>query len=222
MEGSRPPRRHLRRRAGVVAPEEEEDHVLHRRHGARIGPHADAVHDAPAQRRAKAFEKAEPAFRDIQQYLSSLEPPKYPFAIDEAKAAKGEAVFTENCAKCHGTYGEKWTYPNKVIPLDEIGTDPKRYEASSAPTARRTAKSWFGQEKGDGIADGSQIRADRRLSGPAARRHLGHRPVPPQRQRADALRRAELEVAAQALHALASRPTRRTTTRRGSAGRSRS
>src|SRR5262245_45660433 len=64
---------------------------------------------------ADAFTKAEPAFRDIQQYLLSLEPPKYPFAIDRTKAAKGEAVFADRCAKCHGTYGEKWTYPNKVI-----------------------------------------------------------------------------------------------------------
>jgi hypothetical protein len=73
------------------------------------------------------FPKAEPAFRDIQQYLINLEAPKYPFAIDKVKASKGEAIFNENCAKCHGTYGEKWTYPNKVIPLDEIGTDPKRH-----------------------------------------------------------------------------------------------
>src|SRR5262249_39524234 len=75
----------------------------------------------------KDFEKHEPAFRDIQQYLFSLEAPKYPFTIDKAKAAKGEAIFKENCAKCHGTYGEKWTYPNKVIPLSEIGTDPNRH-----------------------------------------------------------------------------------------------
>ena len=43
----------------------------------------------------KDFERAEPAFRDIQQYLLSLEAPKYPFPIDAAKAGKGEAVFRE-------------------------------------------------------------------------------------------------------------------------------
>src|SRR6185437_2684261 len=69
---------------------------------------------------AEAFPKAEPAFRDILAYLVSLEPPKYPFPIDKAKAARGEAVFKETCARCHGSYGEKWSYPNKVIPLDEI------------------------------------------------------------------------------------------------------
>ena len=47
---------------------------------------------------ASAFEKAEPAFRDIQQYLLNLEPPKYPFAIEKAKAVKGEMVFQDHCA----------------------------------------------------------------------------------------------------------------------------
>ena len=31
----------------------------------------------------------EPAFRDVQAFLQSLEPPKYPFPIDAAKAARG-------------------------------------------------------------------------------------------------------------------------------------
>ena len=46
------------------------------------------------------FEKHEPAFRDISAYLTQMEPPKYPFAIDKDKAAKGEVVFKQNCAKC--------------------------------------------------------------------------------------------------------------------------
>jgi mono/diheme cytochrome c family protein len=105
------------------------------------------------------FEKAEPAFRDIQQYLLSLEAPKYPFPIDRAKAANGEALFNDNCAKCHGTYGEKWTYPNKVIALDEIGTDAKRFEGMGPKYGEAFAVSWFGQEKGAGVAGGKPIRA---------------------------------------------------------------
>jgi hypothetical protein len=107
---------------------------------------------------AKSFASAEPAFRDIQQYLLNLEAPKYPFAIDWTKAAKGEAIFKENCAKCHGTYGEKWTYPNKVIALEEIGTDPKRFEGIERAYGEAYAKSWFGQEKGEALAGGNQIR----------------------------------------------------------------
>jgi mono/diheme cytochrome c family protein len=105
------------------------------------------------------FEKAEPAFRDIQQYLLTVEAPKYPFGIDRRKAAKGEAIFKENCAKCHGTYGESWTYPNKVVPIDEIGTDRKRFEGVGTAYGEAYAASWFGQEKGVDIGGGKSIRA---------------------------------------------------------------
>jgi hypothetical protein len=112
----------------------------------------------------KDFEKHEPAFRDIQQYLLNMEPPKYPFAIDRDTAAKGEVVFKQNCAKCHGTYGEKagggsgepaggpsakWTYPNKVIPLSEIGTDGNRHRGIEEAYGKEYAESWFGKETGE-------------------------------------------------------------------------
>lgn len=97
---------------------------------------------------AEAFPKAEPAFRDILAYLVSLEPPKYPFAIDRAKAARGRTVFQETCARCHGSYGEKWSYPNKVIPLDEIGTDTVRFKSVSAKYGKAYSESWFAREEG--------------------------------------------------------------------------
>src|SRR5439155_20372687 len=34
------------------------------------------------------FDKEEATFRDVQAFLLSLQPPKYPFAIDHAKAAE--------------------------------------------------------------------------------------------------------------------------------------
>ena len=105
------------------------------------------------------FERAEPAFRDIQQYLINLESPKYPFAIDTTKAEKGRGDLQRHCAKCHGTYGEKWTYPNKVIPLEEIGTDPKRFEGVGPKYGEAYAASWFAQEPGDGLAGGKHFRA---------------------------------------------------------------
>jgi mono/diheme cytochrome c family protein len=92
------------------------------------------------------FPRAEPAFRDVQQYLLSLEPPKYPFPIDTAKAKRGETVFNDNCARCHGTHGEDWTYPNKVVPLDEIGTDRKRYDNIGPKFGAAYNASWFAKE----------------------------------------------------------------------------
>ena len=106
----------------------------------------------------KDFDKHEPAFRDIQQYLTSMEPPKYPFAVDQAKAAKGEALFAQTCATCHGTYGAKWTYPNKVIPLDEIGTDQTRHKGIGVAYGKEYSESWFGKEKTGWFVNGVPLR----------------------------------------------------------------
>jgi mono/diheme cytochrome c family protein len=92
-----------------------------------------------------AFTKAEPDFVDIQQYLYSLRPPKYPFPIDRSLAAKGEAIFTKTCSRCHGTYGDDWTYPNKVVPLEEIGTDPARYRDFTEKFKHYSDTTWFAQ-----------------------------------------------------------------------------
>jgi Cytochrome c len=94
-----------------------------------------------------AFTKAEAEFADIRAYLLSIQPPKYPLPIDRQLAHQGEELFVKNCARCHGTYGEKWTYPNKVIPLKEIGTDPRRFEGITAKFGEYYNKSWFGQGK---------------------------------------------------------------------------
>jgi mono/diheme cytochrome c family protein len=100
-----------------------------------------------------SFEKAEADFRDIRDYILSLQPPKYPFPIDAAKAATGEAVFRANCRRCHGTYGENWTYPNKVVPIDEIGTDRRRFDGLSEAYGRAYNQSWFAKERTGWLAD---------------------------------------------------------------------
>lgn len=88
----------------------------------------------------------EPAFRDIQAYLKTIEAPKYPGPVDTRLAAQGLTVFTQHCAQCHGTYGEKWTYPNKLIPLDEIGTDPSRLLGISDRAKNHYDQTWFAGE----------------------------------------------------------------------------
>ncbi len=66
------------------------------------------------------------AFQDVYAWLKTLEPPAYPGEVDAPKAARGKLIFTENCSGCHGTYGkpEEETYPNKVVHLNLIKTDP--------------------------------------------------------------------------------------------------
>jgi mono/diheme cytochrome c family protein len=96
------------------------------------------------------FEKEEPAFKDIQAYLLSLEAPKYPFAIDTKLAATGHKLFEKNCSQCHGTYGKDGTYPSKVVPLKIIGTDTARYYGLPAKLGEFYNLSWFAKEKPDG------------------------------------------------------------------------
>jgi hypothetical protein len=94
----------------------------------------------------KEFQTAEPAFRDILEYILSLQPPKYPHAIDEKQAEIGKNLFQKNCASCHGTYGPDATYPNKIIPLHEIGTDRTRFDNIGERFGHAYNASWFAQE----------------------------------------------------------------------------
>jgi mono/diheme cytochrome c family protein len=99
------------------------------------------------------FQREEAAFADIRAFLLSLPAPKYPLPVDQPLADKGEQLFLKNCARCHGTYGAKPTYPNKIIPLDEIGTDPTRYHGISEEFGRYYNQSWFAQEKTGWLVD---------------------------------------------------------------------
>lgn len=103
---------------------------------------------------ASAFHDAEMEFADIRQYILSLEPPKYPFPIDAPLAKKGEALFQDHCARCHGTYGPNGRYPNKVVPLDEIGTDRQRFDGITERFGLYYDQTWFAKEKSGWLADG--------------------------------------------------------------------
>lgn len=89
------------------------------------------------------FAAAASKFEDVFHYLQNLEAPAYPFSIDSKLAEQGREVFNDNCASCHGTYGESPTYPEKVIPLDELGTDPVRLTALTKKDRDLYHRSWF-------------------------------------------------------------------------------
>ena len=91
------------------------------------------------------FRRLEPTFRDLRAFLLSLEPPRYPFPVDSARAARGKVVFVETCARCHGTYGPSGKYPNKIVPLDVIGTDPARAKGLSDRLVAHYNATWLGE-----------------------------------------------------------------------------
>lgn len=96
------------------------------------------------------FRKHEEDFRDVFAYLSSLRPPQFPGVIDRALAEQGRGVFENHCAECHGSYGANWSYPNRRIPLEEIGTDPVRLRALTEAGRTKYSRSWFAHGGEDG------------------------------------------------------------------------
>jgi mono/diheme cytochrome c family protein len=92
--------------------------------------------------------KQEQTFRDIHAFVLSVEAPKYPFPIDGALAEKGEEVFRQECARCHGSYGPGGKYPNKIVPLEKIGTDPTLAEALTGNNFKLVKDSWLVKETG--------------------------------------------------------------------------
>lgn len=81
------------------------------------------------------------AFVDVRAWISSLEAPKWPHAIDAALAERGKPIFESTCATCHGTYGEDASYPNQLVPLEDVGTDPVLASGASQFSARYVQ--WF-------------------------------------------------------------------------------
>jgi len=89
------------------------------------------------------FRGWEEEFRDVFAYISSVEPPKYPFPIDPQLAAAGQVAFNRVCADCHGTYGKDGRYPEKLVPIDEVGTDRVRLDALTPAHRDAYGQSWF-------------------------------------------------------------------------------
>lgn len=88
-------------------------------------------------------------FDDVRAFIASLEAPAWPFAPpDLALARTGERVFQQTCSRCHGTYGPSGEYPNLVVALDEIGTDPSIAEGVTTGTDRFLRwfeESWYSE-----------------------------------------------------------------------------
>ena len=71
------------------------------------------------------------AIARIEDWLLTLEPPKYPYPIDRTLAARGKALYALRCTACHGVNGRDFRgeYIGKVTPLAQIGTDRRRLDS---------------------------------------------------------------------------------------------
>ena len=84
-------------------------------------------------------------FKDVLAYLKTVQPPKYPFPIDQRLAGEGKTVFDQTCSQCHGRYGSADEYPNLVVPLEVVATDPVRLKGITKEFREYFRKTWFGQ-----------------------------------------------------------------------------
>ncbi|MCH7989686.1 MAG: c-type cytochrome, partial [Planctomycetes bacterium] len=102
------------------------------------------------QNSPKTIKSWEQDYRDILAYIESCKPPEYPWKVNSRLAERGRTVFTNQCSRCHGTYGKNATYEQTIVPIEEIGTDPVRLEALSVESRRKIQKSWmshYGKDK---------------------------------------------------------------------------
>ncbi len=84
----------------------------------------------------RAWDSTDPqhvsSLRRVQNYISTVQAPAYPFPIDRELAARGQAVYGSACASCHAPGGAR---TGTVVPLAEIGTDRHRLDMWTKPSA---------------------------------------------------------------------------------------
>ena len=122
---------------------------FHRKHHIYIDGFAEKGHRGLMQfmlvreNGPEQFKQWENDFRQVYAFLSELRPPQYPLAIDQEKSLRGKAVFSANCASCHGSYGSDSQYPELRVPIEGIGTDRVRLDSLSAKHRDAYGQSWF-------------------------------------------------------------------------------
>ena len=82
----------------------------------------------------------------IEEWLLDAAPPKYPYDIDQALAARGAPLYAEYCAGCHGASGQDFAGARvgHVTPLAEIGTDRHRLDSFTPELAQNLGSVYAG------------------------------------------------------------------------------
>ncbi|MEA5534933.1 cytochrome c [Crocosphaera sp. XPORK-15E] len=63
--------------------------------------------------------------RRVEDFIREVQPPAYPFEVNQELVAKGKPIFENNCATCHAFGGDR---TGTVIPVEEVGTDRHRID----------------------------------------------------------------------------------------------
>ena len=120
---------------------------------------------------AEYIKRTRADFADIRAYLLSVEPPRYPFPIDQTLASKGKAVFERTCAM------PRDLRPRRPISQQDHPPGRDRHRSDPGHRIRTCGGGALPEElvrRGARPARRALSRPERRrLPGPAARRHLG-------------------------------------------------
>jgi len=66
------------------------------------------------------------SFQQVTDFLLDLQPPAFPFPVDQTKAGRGKPIYERECASCHA-FGSPQT--GQVTAIDTIGTDRRRLDS---------------------------------------------------------------------------------------------
>jgi len=66
------------------------------------------------------------SFKQVTDFLLDLQPPRFPFPVDQSKAARGKMIYDRDCAGCHA-FGSAQN--GQVTPIEVIGTDRHRLDS---------------------------------------------------------------------------------------------
>jgi hypothetical protein len=84
------------------------------------------------------------SLRRVMNYISELQPPRYPFEVNQQLAAEGGAAFRTECASCHMPGNARF---GQVVPVSEVGTDRHRLDmwtkgSAAAYNAYGAGRNW--------------------------------------------------------------------------------
>jgi hypothetical protein len=89
---------------------------------------------------------------DFASFVAGYEHPRFPGVIDTAKALAGEKIYRTNCMQCHGEYAsgvdypKLISYPNVLVPVSSIGTDPMRLNVVTPDLSAKLNATWIGEK----------------------------------------------------------------------------
>jgi mono/diheme cytochrome c family protein len=85
---------------------------------------------------------------NLRHYVLSIERPTWPGPpLDHQARIRGRLIFDDQCATCHGVHsGDEAAYPNAVVDLEWVGTDPERTAQFAADEAAWINAGWFAQD----------------------------------------------------------------------------